>query len=94
MIEIDAIRKANAKLIEREYLIKTNATKDSIIDFKDSYIAEQKRVIGSFQDRLVESERINNQLRKNNENMKIVTYTTGGVVLVCIAVAVGVCCSK
>lgn len=94
LIDINAIRAANVKLIEREYLIKINETKDSIIDFKDSYIEEQKRIIGDFQDKLVESERINSNLRKANENTKWIASFTGGVALTCIAIIVVVCSVK
>lgn len=70
IIPISYLRDANAKLIERIYLIKINAEKDSIINLNKSYIAEQSNIIKNFQGRVLTITEDNNRLRKTINRQK------------------------
>lgn len=78
-VGINYIKQANIKLYERKMLLEINAEKDTIIAFKDSYILEQKRIIKQFQDRVQQGNDINNELSRNLERQKKITYIIGGV---------------
>ena len=83
-IPIYLIKQANAKMIERLYLIEINNQQDSIIDMKDKYISEQQSIITNFQKRITDvnklNESINKDLDKQKKRNKIITYGAGGVI--------------
>lgn len=78
-IDINDIKLANAKLLERKMLVEINAKKDTIISFKDSYILEQEKIIKDFQDKISNTNEINYNLAKNLDRQKKITYVVGGV---------------
>ena len=78
-VGINYIKQANIKLYERKMLLELNAEKDTIIAFKDSYILEQERIIKDFQERVNKGNDINNELSRNLEKEKKITYVIGGV---------------
>ena len=69
-VPIYLIKQANAKMIERLYLIKINNQQDSIIDMKDRYIREQKDVIIDFQKRVHEVNRLNQKIKDDLNKQK------------------------
>lgn len=69
-VPIYLIKQANAKMIERLYLIKINNQQDSIIDMKDKYIREQKDVIIDFQNRVNEVNRLNQKIKDDLNKQK------------------------
>lgn len=75
-IPIKYIKAANAKLIERLYLKESILKKDSIIDFKDSYINEQSIIIKDFQNKVLDSNKINLNLQKDivKKDRKLLTW--------------------
>ena len=79
IVEIDLLRRANVKLIERKMLLEICNQQDTIIAFKDSYIFEQERIIKDFQNRVLKSNEINTELAKSLDKQKKVTYIVGGV---------------
>jgi len=87
-IPISYIRDANAKLIERNYLIKINAEQDSVIKLNKLYAKEQDVIIKDFQLRLYESNMYNSQLEKDiikqRNKTKILTGVSGVSILVVI----------
>ena len=84
-VPIYLIKSANAKMIERLYLIEVNNKQDSIIDMKDKYINEQKHIIADFQSRVNAANKLNdsvkNDLEKQRRRNKIITYGAGGAIL-------------
>lgn len=78
-VGINYIKQANIKLYERKMLLEINAEKDTIIAFKDSYILEQERIIKQFQNKVQQGNDINNELSRNLERQKKITYIIGGV---------------
>lgn len=83
-LPISLIKKANERLIERKYLISIYYEQDSIIQFQNSYIANQSGIINDMQDRIIISNKINedlnNALDKQKKKNKIITYGAVGVV--------------
>ena len=83
-IPIYLIKQANAKMIERLYLIEINNQQDSIIDMKDKYINEQKSIITNFQKRITDVNKLNESIKKDLDKQKkrnkIITYGAGGVI--------------
>ena len=83
-LPISLIKKANERLIERKYLISIYYEQDSIIQFQNSYIANQSDIINDMQDRIIISNKINedlnNALDKQKKKNKIITYGAVGVV--------------
>ena len=77
-VPIYLIKQANAKMIERLYLIDINNQQDSIIDMKDNYINEQYNIIYDFQKKLDSANKINKDmtkaLDKQKKRSRIVTY--------------------
>lgn len=69
-VPIYLIKQANAKMIERLYLIKINNQQDSIIDMKDKYIREQKDIIVDFQKRVNEVNRLNQKIKDDLNKQK------------------------
>ena len=83
-IPIYLIKQANAKMIERLYLIEINNQQDSIIDMKDKYISEQQNIITNFQKRITDVNKLNESIKKDLDKQKkrnkIITYGAGGVI--------------
>ena len=84
IVPIYLIKQANAKMIERLYLIEINNQQDSIIDMKDKYISEQQSIITNFQKRITDvntlNESIKKDLDKQKKRNKIITYGAGGII--------------
>lgn len=83
-VPIYLIKQANAKMIERLYLIEINNQQDSIIDMKDKYISEQQSIITNFQKRIIDVNKFNESIKKDLDKQKkrnkIITYGAGGVI--------------
>ena len=83
-VPIYLIKQANAKMIERLYLIEINNQQDSIIDMKDKYISEQQSIITNFQKRITDVNKLNESIKKNldkeKKRNKIITYGAGGII--------------
>lgn len=83
-IPIYLIKQANAKMIERLYLIEINNQQDSIIDMKDKYISEQQSIITNFQKRITDVNKLNESIKKDLDKQKkrnkIITYGAGGII--------------
>lgn len=79
------IKQANAKMIERLYLIDINKQQDSIIIMKNDYILEQQRIILEFQQRIDNVNRINETIvedfNKQKRYNKIITFGGGSIIL-------------
>ena len=69
-INIGYIRLANAKMIERNYLLHITDEQDSIIIMKDKYINEQQKVITDFQKRVDSANKLNEAIKKDLEKQK------------------------
>ena len=84
IVPIYLIKQANAKMIERLYLIEINNQQDSIIDMKDKYISEQQSIITNFQKRITDVNKLNESIKKNLDKQKkrnkIITYGAGGII--------------
>lgn len=82
-INIDYIRKANIKLIERKYLLKLNSEKDSIINLKNDYIDEQYIIIDSLNNKLVTQHKVINNITEdlNKQKKNIIIYSVGGTLI-------------
>lgn len=82
-INIDYIRKANIKLIERKYLLKLNSEKDSIINLKNDYINEQYIIIDSLNNKLVTQHKVINNITEdlNKQKKNIIIYSVGGTLI-------------
>lgn len=84
-VPIYLIKQANAKMIERIYLIELSNQQDSIINMKDKYIKEQYRIITDFQKRVADTNKLNESIKKDLDKQrkrnKIITYGTGGAIL-------------
>lgn len=84
-IPIKYIRNVNAKLIERLYLLEITKQQDTLINMKDSYINEQKRIITDFQKRVDEANKINQAVRqdldKERSKLKSVYWGGGSVII-------------
>lgn len=82
-INIDYIRKANIKLIERKYLLKLNSEKDSIIDLKNNYINEQYIIIDSLNNKLITQHKVINNITEdlNKQKKNIIIYSVGGTLI-------------
>lgn len=83
-IPIYLIKQANAKMIERFYLIEINNQQDSIIDMKDKYINEQQSIITNFQKRITDVNKLNESIKKDLDKQKkrnkIIIYGASGVI--------------
>lgn len=84
-INIDYIRLANAKMIERSHLLRITNEQDSIIIMKDKYINEQQKVITDFQKRVNSANKLNEAIKKDLEKQKtknkIIGYGAGAAVI-------------
>lgn len=85
-IPICLIKKSNAKMIERLYLIKINNEQDSIINLKDKYIKEQYKIITDFKQQIEYNNKINKSIKKDLESQKrktkIIGYSCIGSVII------------
>lgn len=85
IIPVYLIKQANAKMIERRYLIDINKYKDSIIIMKDKYIKEQQNIIVDFQNKISISNNLNYNIKKTLDKQKrknkIISYSTGGIII-------------
>lgn len=85
VIPIDYIKQANAKMIERLYLLRITNEQDSIILMKDKYINEQQKVIADFQQRVKEANKINQQvnddLAKQRSKLKTICWGSGSAIV-------------
>ena len=92
-VPVYLIKQANAKMIERLYLIDINNQQDSIIHMKDNYINEQHNIIYDFQKKLDGANKINKDitkaLYKQKKRSRIVSYCGGisiiGLIIILIA---------
>lgn len=84
-VSIDYIKKANAKMIERKYLIDINKQQDSIILLKDKYIKEQSIIINDFKQKIIAANDLNksitNSLNKQIRYNLIMLSVGGGIIL-------------
>lgn len=84
-VPIYLIKQANAKMIERIYLIELSNQQYSIINMKDKYIKEQYRIITDFQKRVADTNKLNESIKKDLDKQrkrnKIITYGAGGAIL-------------
>ena len=85
IIPINYIKQANAKMIERLYLLRITNEQDSIILMKDKYINEQQKVIADFQQRVKEANKINQKvntdLDKQRSKLKTICWGGGSVIV-------------
>ena len=85
VVPINLIKQANAKMIERFYLLEVVNQQDTIIDMKDKYINEQQHIITDFQKRVNDTNKLNETIKKDLDKQKkrnkIITYSTGGIIL-------------
>lgn len=85
IIPINYIKRANAKMTERLYLLRITNEQDSIILMKDKYINEQQKIIVDFQQRVKEANKINQQintdLAKQRSKFKAIGWGGGGVIV-------------
>lgn len=85
VVPISFIRNANDKLVEREYLLKVVETQDTIINLKEDYILYQDTIIQDLKNRIVEANKINENLQKQykkERTKKIIYGTAAGACLV------------
>lgn len=90
-VNINIIRKANDKLIERKYLLKVNSAQDSIITLNNKYILQQDTVINDLKERIVKINNINEDLQKQYERerkKKIIYGSVAGGCIVGIVITV------
>lgn len=84
VVQINLLKKANIKMIERNYLININKEQDSIIIMKDKYINEQQKVIADFQMRVNNTNKLNESIKLDLERQKrknkIISYGAGGII--------------
>ena len=84
VVQINLLKKANVKMIERNYLININKEQDSIIIMKDKYINEQQKVIADFQMRVNNTNKLNESIKldleKQKRKNKIISYGAGGII--------------
>lgn len=87
-IDIEYIRLANQKLIERNYLIEANQYKDSIIVDYKKCIAEYEKIESKYKDAIKEYTRINEDLNKSLNKQKKISLICGTSAVVSIATLV------
>ena len=87
-ISINHIRKANTLMIERNYLLDITEEQDSIICLYKLYIDEQDSIIEIFKDKVIESNKINEDINKayERERRKTIIFGTTSGVLAAIVV--------
>lgn len=84
-VPISLIKQANAKMIERLYLIEINNEQEGILTEQSRYIGEQTKIITDFKQKLVDSNNniisIQNDLDRMKKRNKIIIYGTTGVIV-------------
>lgn len=84
-VPAELIKKANVKMIERNYFRIIVNEQDSIITMKDKYINEQNKIIIDFQKRINDANRLNeiikNDLNKQRSKNKIIGYSAGTAII-------------
>lgn len=84
-IPISYIKKANVKLIERNYLIKINHEKDSIISMQNNYMSASDSIINDFNNSISAisdiNRNINKSLSKVKEENKYLKIGLGGIIV-------------
>lgn len=87
-ISINHIRKANTLMVERNYLLDITEEQDSIICLYKLYIDEQDSIIKVFKDKVIESNKINEDINKayERERRKTIIFGTTTGVLAAIVV--------
>lgn len=87
-IPINHIRKANTLMIERNYLLDITEEQDSIICLYKLYISEQDSIIEVFKDKVIKSNKINEDINKayERERRKTIIFGTTTGVLAAIVV--------
>lgn len=84
-VPINLIKQANAKMIERLYLIEVNNKQEEILKEQSYYIDEQTKVITDFKQKLVDSNNniisIQDDLDRMKKRNKIITYGATGVIV-------------
>lgn len=85
VVPINLIKQANAKMIERLYLLEVVNQQDIIINMKDKYINEQQHIITDFQKRVNDTNKLNETIKKDLEKQKrknkVIGYGAGGIIL-------------
>lgn len=81
-VPIKFIKDANAKLIEREYLLKIKEEQSDIIKLNKSYINEQELIIKDFQKRVTILFTDNNNLKRDIAKQRNKTKLLTGVSIV------------
>lgn len=87
-IDIEYIRLANQKMIERNYLIEANQYKDSIIVDYKKCIAEYENIELQYKNTIKEYTRINKDLNKSLNRQKKISLICGTSAVVSIATLV------
>ena len=84
-VPVTLIKKANAKMIERNYLLYITNEQDSIIRMKDKYINEQQKIIIDFQKKVDATVKLNEAVKKDLEKQKtknkIIGYGAGATII-------------
>ena len=84
-VPVILIKKANAKMIERNYLLYITNEQDSIIRMKDKYINEQQKIIIDFQKKVDATVKLNEAVKKDLEKQKtknkIIGYGAGATII-------------
>ena len=84
-VPINLIKEANAKMIERLYLIDINNKQEEILREQFHYIDEQTKIITDFKQKIVDSNNniisIQNDLDRMKKRNKIITYGATGVIV-------------
>lgn len=84
-VPIKFIRSANNKMIERKYLLKVVDAQDSIIHLNNEYVLQQDTIINDLKNRILETNRLNNELQeqyKKERTKKIIYGSVAGAFLV------------
>lgn len=90
-VPIRLIRSANNKMIERKYLLKVVDAQDSIIQLNNEYILQQDTIINDLKNRILETNRINDELKeqyKKERTKKIIYGSIAGAFLVATVTSV------
>ncbi len=90
VVPISFIRDANAKLIERLYLLKVNKQQDSIINLNKVYIFEQDKIIKDFQGRVLDLNIVNTALNNTITKQRNINKILTGVSITSIAIAIAI----
>lgn len=84
-VPVNLIKQANAKMIERLYLIDINSKQEEILKEQSYYIDEQTKIITDFKQKLVDSNNniisIQNDLDRMKKRNKVITYGAAGVIV-------------